>query len=234
VAARGREAIDETVEAIRAAGGSALGVVGDMAIAAEVSNAVAEATSRFGSPDIAVSNVDAPDARRGSSFRVGLADASDEDFQDAFDSMVMGIVHLARAVVPGMQAKKWGRLLNIGSKSMKHPHAPPTQKILSNVCRLGVVGLMKTLSYEYGIYNITANILATGQFRTDVARDAYRARGVTFEQQEEKMRAVGMGACRFGRPEEFAAMAVFLCSERASFISGETITITGGMHKAIF
>lgn len=234
VAARGREAIDETVDVIHAAGGQAVGIAADMTEEAGVAAAVAEATRAFGAPDIAISNVDAPDARRGASFRCGLEDASNADITDAFDDLVMSVVHLSRAVLPAMKEKRWGRLINIGSKSMKHPHAPPTQKILSNIGRLGVVGLMKTLAYEYGIYNITANIVATGQIRTDLAREAYAQRGVTFEEQEAKMREVGMGACRFGRPEELAAVVTFLCSRRASFVSGETITVTGGMHKAIF
>jgi len=234
VAARGKAAIDETIREIRSRGGEAIGVSADMTTADGVQAAVDAATHKFGPPDVAVANVDAPDARRGSSFRCGLEDASNDDFIGTFDTLVMSVVHLARAVVPEMKARKWGRLLNIGSKSMKHPHAPPTQKILSNVGRLGVVGLMKTLSYEYGPWNITANILATGQFATDLAREAYEARGRTLAEQEQEMRAKGMGVCRFGRPEELAAVAAFLCSERASYVSGETITVTGGMHKAIF
>jgi 3-oxoacyl-[acyl-carrier protein] reductase len=234
VAARGQAAIDEAVAAIRDAGGEAIGVSADMYQADGVAKAVEATRSAFGPIDIAVTNVDAPDARRGSSFRVGLEDTTDEDFEQAFDQLVMSVVYLSRAVIPDMKERRWGRLLNVGSKSMKHPHAPPTQKILSNVGRLGVVGLMKTLSLEYGAWNITANIVATGQFATDLAREAFAARGRTFEQQEAIMRETGMGACRFGRPEELAAVAAFLCSERASYVSGETIAITGGMHKAVF
>jgi 3-oxoacyl-[acyl-carrier protein] reductase len=234
IAARGQAALNETVDAIRSAGGTAIGISADMTVASEVAAVVVESTKSFSAPDIAISNVDAPDARRGSAFRCGLEDATNEDFAGAFDDLVMSVVHLSRAVLPAMKDKHWGRLLNIGSRSMKHPHAPPTQKILSNVGRLGVVGLMKTIAYEYGPWNITANILAMGQFTTDLARDAYQSRGVTLNEQEAKMRAIGMGACRFGRPEEVAALAAFLCSQRASFISGETILVGGGMHKAVF
>jgi 3-oxoacyl-[acyl-carrier protein] reductase len=106
--------------------------------------------------------------------------------------------------------------------------------ILSNVNRLGAVGLMKTLSYEYGIYNITANVIATGSFDTDLAAGFFAAHGTTREALEAGMRSAGIGACRFGRPEELAALAVFLASERASFISGETITVTGGTYQGIF
>jgi 3-oxoacyl-[acyl-carrier protein] reductase len=234
IAARGRAALDETVAAIRAKGGEAIGIVADMVVKEQVDAAVAEATSSFGAPDIAISNVDAPDARSGAGYRCGLEDAADEDFTAAFDSMLMSIVHLTRAVIPGMKAKQWGRLLNIGSRAAKQPHAPPSQMILSNFARPGVMGLMKTLSYEYGIYNITANIIATGPFDTERTKEYFESRGVTIAEQEAAMRKMGMGVCRLGKPEELAALAAFLCSERASFISGETITITGGMHTGLF
>lgn len=235
IVARGQEALDRAVSEIRALGGEVTGVIADMANEQAINAAVACATATYGSPDIAIANLDTPDARPGSSFSIGLEDASNEDFREAFETLVMSVVHLSRAVLPAMKEKRWGRIVNIGSKSMKAPHAPPTQKILSNVGRLGVVGLMKTLSFEYGRYNITANIAATGQFATDLAREAYAAKGTSIERYEEEvMRPAALGVSRFGRPEEMAALVAFLCSTRASFVSGETITITGGMHKAIF
>jgi len=199
-----------------------------------ITTAVEQTKNSLGPPDIVVFNVDAPDAYRGSTFKCGLEDAMEAEFDKTFNDLVMSIVRLSHAVLPAMKEKRWGRLLNIGSISMKRPHAPPTQKVLSNTGRLGVVGLMKTIAYEYGQWNITANILAPGQFNTELASGAYQAKGVTISEHEAKMRQTGMGMCRFGRPDEFAAMAAFLCSERASYISGETITVTGAMHKAIF
>jgi 3-oxoacyl-[acyl-carrier protein] reductase len=235
IAARSAGPLDKAVAGIRAKGGEVSGVIADMANEQAVNAAVAFATATYDAPAIAIANLDTPDARPGGSFSVGLEDASNADFRDAYETLVMSIVHLARAVLPTMKERGWGRIVNVGSKSMKAPHAPPTQKILSNVGRLGVVGLMKTLSFEYGKYGITANIAATGQFATDLARDAYAARGTTIEAYEEQvMKPTGLGVCRFGRPEEMAALVAFLCSTRASFVSGETITITGGMHKSIF
>ena len=231
IAARGREALDEAVEAIRAAGGTAAGFAADMTDAAQVADVVARATELYNAPAIAVSNLDAPDARRGSSFNLSFEDA---DFDEGHRFLVNSIVHLTRAVLPGMKANRWGRLINIGSHAAKEPHGPPTQMILSNVGRLGAVGLMKTLAYEYGHYNITANVLAVGYVATDLALGWIGTHGMDQAGIEAGMRNTGMGACRFGRPDEIAAVAAFLASERASFINGECMTVTGGMYQGTF
>ena len=234
IAARGKEALEDAVNAIRRAGGQAEGVVADMTDPEQVNAAVAAATRAFGPPDIAISNVDAPDAKPSRGYRVGFEDATDADYAAAFDTLIMSVVHLTRAVIPAMKEKKWGRLLNVGTRAVKQPHAPPNQMILSNTARLGVVGLMKTLSFELGQYNITANIIATGRFATETAQGYFVTQGQSLEQQEAAMRKAGIGVCRLGRPEELAALAAFLCSTRASFINGETIAITGGMQSTMF
>jgi len=231
IAARGREALDETVDAIRAAGGMAAGFAADMTDPDQILNVTARATELFGPPGIAVSNLDAPDARRGSSFDLSFEDA---DFDEGHRYLVNSIVHLTRAVLPGMKSMRWGRLINIGSHAAKEPHGPPTQMILSNVGRLGAVGLMKTLAYEYGRYNITANVIAVGYVATDLALGWIGTHGLDQQGIEAAMLEKGMGACRFGRAEEIAAVAAFLASERASFISGECMTVTGGMYQGTF
>lgn len=234
IMARGAAALDAAVESIRAAGGVAIGVRADMTVPEQVADAVAQVTAAFGAPLIAISNVESPDARPEAGYRCGFEDASDADFVSAHDILLMSVVHLTRAVLPAMKTAGWGRLLNIGSRCVKTPHAPPNQMILSNVNRLGVAGLMKTLSMEYGKYGITANIIGTGRFATDTSQGYFETQGQSLDQQEAAMRKAGIGVCRLGRPEELAALAAFLCSERAAFISGEIYTVTGGMHASLF
>lgn len=231
IAARGRDALDETVELIRAQGGTAIGLVADMTERAAIEDAVARASDAFGPPLIAISNIDAPDARRGSSFHLSFEDA---DFDEGHRDLLMSVVHLTRAVLPGMKEQGWGRLINLGSHAAKEPHGPPTQMILSNVGRLGALGLMKTLSYEYGPYGITANVLAIAYVATGLALGWIGTHGLDQAGLEEDMRKQGVGVCRFGRPEEIAAMAAFIASDRASFINGECITLSGGMYRGTF
>jgi 3-oxoacyl-[acyl-carrier protein] reductase len=128
-----------------------------------------------------------------------------------------------------MKEKGWGRLLNIGSIDMKVPHLEDPMP--STNTRVAVNGLMKTLSQEYGPYGITANVIATGPFDSELSRE-YRASGTGIKTAEwyQKMLPVG----RWGRPEEMGALVAFLCSERAGFITGETIRIDGGYTKSLF
>lgn len=232
ITARGRAALDETVDAIRAAGGICAGFTADMTSKEQIDAAVAQIAETFGAtPDIAISNIDSPDSQRGSDFNLSFEDA---DFDQAHDWLLMSVVHLTRAVLPGMKERGWGRLINIGSHAAKEPHGPPTQMIQSNTGRLAVVGLMKTLSYEYGKFGITANVIAIGYVATGLATGWIETHGLDLAGIEASMRETGMGAGRFGRPDEAAAVAAFLASERASFISGECITVTGGQYQGTF
>jgi 3-oxoacyl-[acyl-carrier protein] reductase len=225
VAARSPESLEETVEDIRSSGGTAVGVVGDMTDPADIAAAVDSARTEFGDPDIAVTNVYPPDAP----YRLGFEEATLEQYQQGHDALVMSLVHLYRLVVPAMKAKRWGRLVNIGSSIVRQLHAPPAVMVLSNIGRLGAVGLMKSLAFELGAYNITANIVATGAIATERPVAYYAGLGSSVEEEERKMAAAPfpLGVPRLGRPDEMAALTAFLCSERASYISGEVIGVNG-------
>ena len=142
IAARGKEAIDEAIDAIRSDGGSAVGIVADMRDADDVERAVATARDEFGPPDIAISNVHGPGP--GDFF-----DLDDDAFRRAFDDMVLSVVHLTRAVVPDMRKQGWGRLVNIGSGAAKEPPSD-LRHALANTTRAPVVTLQKTLANELG------------------------------------------------------------------------------------
>lgn len=229
VAARGQESIDETVQAIKDAGGSAVGVSADLTSPEGVERAVAVARETFGPPDIAISNVHGPGP--GNFF-----DLSADEFAQAFNEMVLSVTYLTRAVVPDMQRKGWGRLVNVGSGAAKEP-PPELKHILANTTRASVVTLQKSLANELGPYGITVNTVATGFIASErmyeYFNDVARKQSTTADEALAPFVAA-IPARRPGRPEEEAALIVFLCSELAGYINGELINVDGGFHRSAF
>lgn len=227
VIARERAAIDETVRAIEAAGGTAAGCAADLATPDGVDRAVAATRAAFGPPDIAISNVYGPTHGRWDETR-------DDDFRTAYDQMVMSVVWLTRAVVPDMKKNGWGRLVNVGSICAKEPHRE-LPLLTANVTRVGVVALNKSLSAELGRFGITVNTLATGGFMTERFRAYFEKRAAEQGVPYESLLArpdVPVG--RLGEPEEMAAVAAFLCSTRASYLTGQLIVVDGGKVQTLW
>jgi 3-oxoacyl-[acyl-carrier protein] reductase len=145
----------------------------------------------------------------------------------------MSAVRLVRAALPYLRQSGRGRIINMVSTSVKQP---VEGLILSNAVRSGVIGLAKTLASELAPDGITINNIAPGRFDTARIRELDQARahaqGITEEQARQAAIAqIPLG--RYGRPEEFAYLAAFLASDKASYITGTTIQIDGGMVKGV-
>jgi NAD(P)-dependent dehydrogenase (short-subunit alcohol dehydrogenase family) len=226
---RDKATIDETVEAIRAAGGDAIGVSGDLTVRDDVEAAVSEATRAFAAPDIAVVNVNGPPP--------GSFDGvTDEQFVLAMDQMVMSTVYLCRAVLPHMQAQGWGRIVSLNSVGAKEPPREVPHALV-NPSRAAVIALNKTLSNEYAEFGITVNTIGTGFIGTD---RMYRGFQVMADNQGRALEEVlgeieaTIPTGRVGKPEEIAATVAFLCSEGAGYVNGELINVDGGFHRTAF
>jgi 3-oxoacyl-[acyl-carrier protein] reductase len=178
-----------------------------------------EVEAALGPIEILVANTGGPPLGRSLSHELA-------DWELAYRSLVLAPRVLAKAVVPGMQERGWGRIVNVGSSSTREP-IPGLS--LSNSHRMATVGFLKTLSREVAADGITVNTVATGRFATERLASNY---GSIEAAEAAAERDVPAG--RLGRPEEYGDLVAFLCSERAAYITGAVIPIDGGMLRSAF
>lgn len=186
---------------------------------------LAESLHRYGRIDILVNNCGGPKPAT-------LKDApTAKDWQDAFERSLLQVVKWTQAVVPFM--KGWGRIVNIVSTSVKQPI---DGLLLSNSVRPGVIGFSKSAARELAPLGITINSLLPGSIRTDRTVELAELRsskeGLPVDRVlEEKAREIPAG--RLGEPDEIGATVAFLCSRQAAYVTGATLTVDGGLTRAI-
>jgi 3-oxoacyl-[acyl-carrier protein] reductase len=229
VAARGKEAVDETVEAVRAAGGTALGVPADLTDKAEIRRVVTTAKEQLGPVEIAVFNVYGPQHGR-------YEDVTDGALTSAYNDMVLALHWLTEAVLPDMKHLGWGRLVTLNSISAKEVHRD-LPLFTANLTRAAAVSFNKTLSAEVAPLGITVNTMGTGSFLTDRFSSYMKAqaeqRGVPYD-EFDAMQSDVIPVGRIGYPAEMAAAVAFLCSTRASFITGQFLVVDGGQVRTLW
>lgn len=198
----------------------------DVSDAAAVKKFVTAVAAQFGGVDVCVTNAAGPPSRN-------FFTATNEEWAKAFEMNFMSTVHFAREVIPWMQKKKWGRLVTITSVSVKQPIP---DLILSNAVRAGVVGLVKSLANEFGKDGITVNNVGPGYTATErlksLAATRALAAGVKPEDFYAKW-AEDTPLKRIAQPEEVADAIVWLASERASYITGQTLLVDGGSYRGV-
>ncbi|HVX65263.1 MAG TPA: SDR family oxidoreductase [Bryobacteraceae bacterium] len=226
--ARTEAALLKTADEIRGETGvDVLARAVDVTAPEQVQRFVSEASSHFGRVDICVANAGGPPSK-------SFADTSIEDWHRAAELNLMSTVYLARETLPLMQKRQWGRFIAITSITVKQPLEG---LILSNSIRCGVSGLIKTLAAEYGPHNVLVNNICPGFTATDrlmeLAQAQAASKGVAARDVEAGW-AAQVPLRRVGRPEEFADVVVFLASERASYVTGVTLAVDGGMVKGLY
>jgi 3-oxoacyl-[acyl-carrier protein] reductase len=195
--------------------GNVTAVVCDLTDAAQRKNLVAQSLKAFCTIDILVTNTGGPAA--GPFEQFGLA-----DWQHLYNLLFLSAVDIIQQVLPGMKAKGFGRILTITSVAVKQP---ADNLISSNAVRTGLLGLVKSLSTEVALHGITVNNIMPGYTSTNRLEGLIQKNPKVAEVKE----AIPMK--RFGTPEEFAAAAAFLVSERASYITGQSLAVDGGWIK---
>jgi 3-oxoacyl-[acyl-carrier protein] reductase len=198
----------------------------DVTDAAAVKLFIESVTAKFGSVDICVTNAGGPPAK-------GFLAATIDEWKRAIEMNFLSTVYFAREVIPHMQRRRWGRIITITSITTKQP---VSDLVLSNAVRAAVVGLVKSLANEFGKDGILVNNVGPGYTATDRLKELAKARSVASGQSEQDIFgswASDASVKRVGEPREVAETIVWLASERASYITGQTVLVDGGAYKGL-
>ena len=225
--ARGAEVLDETRNHIeQTAGTPVLAVPADLSVAGDIANVINSGLQRFGRIDILVTNAGGPPTGQ-------FETLSRESWETATRLTLHSALELTRHVLPGMKERRWGRILNITSIAVKQPI---DNLMLSNSLRAALTGFARTLANEVATWGITVNSIMPGYTRTERVEELAQmlAEREKISAAEFMKRWEGeIPMRRLGIPREFAALAAFLVSERASYITGTSIPVDGGWIRAL-
>jgi len=213
-------------EIVESTGGRVEAIACDLTPPGGAEKLVEDAISAMGRVDILVTNTGGPPAGM-------FEDHSAEVWREAIAQNFESVINMTRAALPGMKERRWGRILNVTSISVKQP---VEGLILSNAIRAGVTGFAKTISNEYARHNITVNNVLPGYTRTErlihLAEAVSKRDGTSKDEVYEGWTAeIPMG--RLAEPPEFGAVVAFLCSEHASYVTGQSIAVDGGWIKGL-
>jgi len=226
IVARTQETIDRTVSEMTARGGRAIGIAADLANWSSIEAAVKSAREQLGPIDILVNNSGGPPPS-------GVVGVKPEVWEAQFHAMVMPFFRVTDLLIGEMRTRKFGRILNVASYSVIEPI--PTIGI-SNTLRSAVVGWAKTLAGEVARDGITVNMLLPGVIATDRSKSLHQgmAKRLNISEEEALKRfETTLPVGRMGTAAEFGAVAAFLASPLAAYVTGSMIRIDGGLTRAV-
>ncbi|HEY0416968.1 MAG TPA: SDR family oxidoreductase [Gaiellaceae bacterium] len=210
--ARRREQLELDADRI-----GALAVRGDVTNAADLERLVARTLEAFGGIDVVVWNSGGPPAGKAS-------EVTDDQLERTFELLLAPAVRLVRLCLPHLERSEAGRIVAVTSLTVKEPTANLS---LSNALRPGLVGWLKTLSRELGAGGITVNCVAPGRIDTPRMTELYGPDGPP----QEDLAQIPLG--RLGTPREFGDVVCFLASSRASYVTGTTVLVDGGLSRGL-
>ncbi len=191
----------------------------DLADPASIAGMLERVRAAFGEIDVVVLNGGGPKPGR-------FSDMLPADWDAAYALIMRSMLILVQALVPAMRERRWGRIVALTSSSVKQPIET---LVLSNAFRTGLVAALRTLATEVARDGVTVNCIATGRIDTERLRTLYGG-------DEQRLRQAGseVPIGRIATPEEFAPMVAFLCSEPARYVTGQTISVDGGLVRGLF
>jgi 3-oxoacyl-[acyl-carrier protein] reductase len=215
---RNKDALEKTKQAIESKTNRPVpAFAGDLSDAGQREQVIKEALKNFPAIHILVTNTGGPTAAK-------FEELTQQQWDSAYQTLLVSAVELIRGFLPGMKQQRWGRIITITSMAVKQP---VNNLILSNSVRASVVGLVKTLSNELAPHNITVNNVMPGYTETERLKELVEKNPAFASAKSE----IPLG--RFGLPEEFAAAVTFLASERAGYITGVSLQVDGGWIKGL-
>lgn len=226
ITARNEERLSKVAESINGLnGGHAKYLALDMAAPDAAGRLHEAALSILGSVDILINNTGGPPA--------GPTGGDWEVWRKQFELMIIRVMEVTDRILPGMRQAKWGRIITVGSSGVQQPIP---NLAMSNTLRSALVGWTKSLSAEIGSDNITANMLIPGRIHTERvdeldAANAKRQQKTVEEVAQASRATIPLG--RYGKVEEFAAVAAFLASQGAGYVTGSVIRCDGGLIRSV-
>src|SRR5512134_3196642 len=229
ICGRNGETLERTREELgKATGGDVQAVVADMTKPGDVARLVEAARERHGTVDILVNNA-------GQMYSGRFAVMTDAGLKEQFETKIFGFLRAIRLVYPLMKAQRWGRIVNMIGGAGKEPDP---YMFGSGITNSGLLNITKSLSTEFGEDNVLVNAVCPGWVDTNLwrrnAQGLAAELGAQSEDEARRLAARKNALNRFGKPEELANAIVFLCSERASYITGVSLNLDGGRLKGLW
>ncbi|MPZ46877.1 MAG: SDR family oxidoreductase [Betaproteobacteria bacterium] len=229
ICGRNPESLERTrAELAQATGGDIHAVVADTMQEDDIVRLVDAAKDRFGKIDILVNNA-------GQMYSGRFAAMTDAGLKEQFETKIFGFLRAIRLVHPMMKAHGWGRIVNLIGGAGKEPDP---YMFGSGITNSGLLNITKSLSTEFGEDNVLVNAVCPGWVDTNLwrrnAQGLAAELGAQSEDEARRLAARKNAVNRFGKPEELANAIVFLCSERASYITGVSLNLDGGRLKSLW
>ena len=202
-----------------------IGIKADLSLPNDINRLIETVNNQFGTIDILINNVGGPSPG-------GLMELSDQQWQDGFDTSLMSVVRLTKAVLPQMEKQRWGRIVAIASNTAKEPREGI---LLSSTLRAAIAAFNKAISTKLAPENVLVHTVCPGPIGTNrvlqFTEQMAKTQGISFEQAQTIL-AGDLPMGRMGKPEEVASLVTYLVSEQSSFMTGSAITIDGGQIAA--